>query len=227
MLKTPFTWNDQNTTILLDMLKEGRAASQAAAKLGCSRNACIGKARRMGFFFGSTVIEARLEQRRSTRTVTAWTEEELQRASGLWNKGKTCGQIGFVIGKSAIAVNAKAQDRRDLFPFRNRTTHQTAAVSNTVRMVNRLRRAEQEPVLPPSLDFDESVFDANSSFGPVSRRLTLLTLSEHTCKWPNGDPVSEEFHFCGAESPVESPYCNYHHRLAYRPRLEVAGGKRA
>ena len=28
---------------------------------------------------------------------------------------------------------------------------------------------------------------------PISRRLQLVQLSERTCKWPNGDPLSEDF----------------------------------
>ena len=34
---------------------------------------------------------------------------------------------------------------------------------------------------------------SGSPFG----RLQLIQLNEHTCKWPNGDPLSEDFHFCG------------------------------
>ncbi|MFC4625779.1 GcrA family cell cycle regulator [Daeguia caeni] len=55
---------------------------------------------------------------------------------------------------------------------------------------------------------------------PISRRLSLLQLSERTCKWPIGDPLSEEFHFCGHESGESSPYCAYHSKLAFQPTSE-------
>lgn len=55
---------------------------------------------------------------------------------------------------------------------------------------------------------------------PISRRLSLLQLSERTCKWPIGDPLSEEFHFCGHESGESSPYCGYHSKLAFQPTSE-------
>lgn len=55
---------------------------------------------------------------------------------------------------------------------------------------------------------------------PISRRLTLLQLTERTCKWPVGDPLSEDFHFCGHESGESSPYCAYHAKLAYQPSSE-------
>ncbi len=55
---------------------------------------------------------------------------------------------------------------------------------------------------------------------PMSRRLELTQLTERTCKWPIGDPLKEEFHFCGNDSPESSPYCNFHARLAYQPSAE-------
>ena len=36
---------------------------------------------------------------------------------------------------------------------------------------------------------------------PMSRRLALTELTDRTCKWPIGDPLKEDFHFCGNESP--------------------------
>jgi GcrA cell cycle regulator len=59
---------------------------------------------------------------------------------------------------------------------------------------------------------------------PISRRLALTELTERTCKWPNGDPLSEEFNFCGNEVCATGPYCQYHSRLAYQP---VSDRKRA
>jgi len=55
---------------------------------------------------------------------------------------------------------------------------------------------------------------------PISRRLKLVQLSERTCKWPNGDPLSEDFHFCGNDCADTGPYCGYHSRIAYQPAAE-------
>ena len=51
---------------------------------------------------------------------------------------------------------------------------------------------------------------------PIARKLTIEKLTEHTCKWPIGDPGHQEFHFCGHDSLDAMPYCRYHARLAYR-----------
>lgn len=52
---------------------------------------------------------------------------------------------------------------------------------------------------------------------PISKNLTLVELNEETCKWPQGDPLSEDFHFCGHQSEDDSPYCKYHAKLAFQP----------
>jgi GcrA cell cycle regulator len=52
---------------------------------------------------------------------------------------------------------------------------------------------------------------------PKGGRVTILHLSDKTCKWPIGDPGQEEFCFCGHGPRVGSPYCEYHARLAYQP----------
>ncbi|HEV7252861.1 MAG TPA: GcrA family cell cycle regulator [Mesorhizobium sp.] len=52
---------------------------------------------------------------------------------------------------------------------------------------------------------------------PISRRLRLVQLNERTCKWPNGDPLNEDFNFCGNECADTGPYCRYHARIAFQP----------
>ena len=55
---------------------------------------------------------------------------------------------------------------------------------------------------------------------PISRRLQLVQLSENTCKWPNGDPLTEDFSFCGNDAGDSGPYCGYHAKIAFQPASE-------
>ena len=50
---------------------------------------------------------------------------------------------------------------------------------------------------------------------PEDKRLSLLQLNEHTCKWPIGDPLQPDFYFCGQHSDEGRPYCEFHSRRAY------------
>ena len=38
------------------------------------------------------------------------------------------------------------------------------------------------------------------------------------CRWPFGDPGTDEFHFCGALQEIGKPYCTDHCMLAYRKK---------
>jgi GcrA cell cycle regulator len=50
----------------------------------------------------------------------------------------------------------------------------------------------------------------------------LLDLQEHSCRWPIGDVLDDDFAFCGLERCDGSSYCEAHHRRSRtqaRPRI--------
>jgi GcrA cell cycle regulator len=51
---------------------------------------------------------------------------------------------------------------------------------------------------------------------PVGERVTILMLSDKTCRWPIGDPSSEDFCFCGKTPKDGVPYCAGHAAIAYQ-----------
>ena len=55
---------------------------------------------------------------------------------------------------------------------------------------------------------------------PVVRLVRLETLGAGMCCWPDGEPGTPEFRFCGKPSLAEKPYCAAHCERAY-----VRGGK--
>ncbi len=52
---------------------------------------------------------------------------------------------------------------------------------------------------------------------------TVLTLGAHMCKWPIGDPASDNFTFCGRRIG-EGSYCVEHARVAYQPQQKRGRG---
>lgn len=57
---------------------------------------------------------------------------------------------------------------------------------------------------------------------PVSRRISLFELTATSCRWPIGDPRSDDFCFCGADrvkpEDESNAYCAAHAKIAYTPR---------
>lgn len=81
---------------------------------------------------------------------------------------------------------------------------------------SRASQRAASPGLPPHLVAGEPRAPSTDVV-PVSRGLGLRELTEHTCRWPVGDPQAADFGFCGNEARLDGPYCRYHARLAYTP----------
>jgi len=74
--------------------------------------------------------------------------------------------------------------------------------------------------LPPQPSANEISPEALASVREVektAKKLSLMELTERTCKWPIGDPATEEFWFCGLASQPGKPYCEAHVGVAFQP----------
>jgi len=50
---------------------------------------------------------------------------------------------------------------------------------------------------------------------PLHERKQLVDLEANDCRWPIGDPMESDFHFCGRGKVDGLPYCEHHCRKAY------------
>jgi GcrA cell cycle regulator len=74
--------------------------------------------------------------------------------------------------------------------------------------------------LPPQPSLNEISPEALAKVNEVektARKLTLMELTEKTCKWPVGDPATENFWFCGLAVQQGKPYCEAHVGVAFQP----------
>lgn len=74
--------------------------------------------------------------------------------------------------------------------------------------------------LPPQPSASEISPEALANVREVeksARRLTLMELTERTCKWPIGDPATSDFWFCGLPCQAGKPYCEAHVTVAFQP----------
>ena len=74
--------------------------------------------------------------------------------------------------------------------------------------------------LPPQPSANEISPETLASVREVEKRalkLSLMELTERTCKWPIGDPATEKFWFCGLPSTAGKPYCEAHVGVAFQP----------
>jgi GcrA cell cycle regulator len=74
--------------------------------------------------------------------------------------------------------------------------------------------------LPPQPSANEISPEALASVREVekkAKKISLMELTERTCKWPIGDPATEDFWFCGLPSTPGKPYCEAHIGVAFQP----------
>lgn len=144
----------------------------------------------------------------------AWTEERVEQLKTLWAEGLSAAQIAnkmggvtrnAVIGKvhrlglSGRATPAKPQ--RGRAPASEKK--EEGATAKTVQQ-------EVKPVIPEPEFIAPLVLDSGD-------RMTVATIKNNMCKWPIGDPATDEFHFCGQSTLSGKSYCAYHAHMAFQP----------
>ena len=65
-------------------------------------------------------------------------------------------------------------------------------------------------------DFSEETLKNLINIESKSKKISLMELTERTCKWPIGDPATEKFWFCGHDSEPGKPYCKTHISIAFQ-----------
>lgn len=163
-----------------------------------------------------------------------WTDERVELLKKLWTDGLSASQIASELGgvtrnavigkvhrlslsgraKPASTPVARARKPATSSGARSATTGRPnparpmVAGNTALKPLGQMAPEPRRVARPASLD-DVVV--------PISLHATILTLTEQTCKWPIGDPSTEDFHFCGQRSNSGIPYCEYHSRVAYQP----------
>ena len=172
----------------------------------------------------------------------SWTDERVEALKAMWAEGKSASHIAkelggvtrnAVIGKvhrlnlpgraKAGGTQTAARPKRPTpaaprpaAPFQARA----AAAPRAAARPAAVAKDDMETAFEVETEQLPVPANGNNVVVPMSRKLELTQLTERTCKWPIGDPLNDDFHFCGNESPDNSPYCTYHQRLAYQPSAE-------
>ena len=176
----------------------------------------------------------------------AWTEDRIKTLLRLREEGKTSSQIAEALGETTRnAVIGKIFRLGLAKPAKENPVQDAAEVQRSNRGSSAEKKAggtgatagaspdssDVEEAEEPSSESDlvRSVEDASHVVGMDetmtlvkkaerdAKKLSLLELTERTCKWPVGDPSTDDFWFCGLPSKTGKPYCEAHIGLAFQP----------
>lgn len=150
----------------------------------------------------------------------AWTDDRVEMLKKLWMEGLSASQIARQMG--GVTRNAVIGKVHRL-GLSGRAGPARVSTARVATSTNRARTSRPS-VAGGKMAYNEA--DALPEIAPApppepilsaKERASVLNLTEHTCKWPIGDPGSKNFHFCGARSKPGNPYCEVHVTQAYQP----------
>lgn len=153
----------------------------------------------------------------------SWTDERVSRLTKLWSEGLSASQVAAELGgvtRNAVIgkIHRLGLSGRDKPAAKSGTRQKRAAgttgYSRANRTPNRTAKSRNGVITTRSSVAQPVVEDL---IAPEPLKIKLVELSENTCKWPLGDPQDSEFSFCGHSIKVDTPYCEYHCKLAYQP----------
>ncbi|MDD9923890.1 MAG: GcrA cell cycle regulator [Boseongicola sp.] len=171
----------------------------------------------------------------------SWTDERVELLKKMWGEGQSASQIAkelggvtrnAVIGKvhrlglsnRATAASTPAPEKKAAKPAASKA--KAAPKSAPKEKVVEVTVAPRKPIvpagqpLPPQPSANEISPEALANVREVektSKKISLMELTERTCKWPIGDPATEDFWFCGLSVQQGKPYCEAHVGVAFQP----------
>ncbi|MCA0922348.1 GcrA family cell cycle regulator [Pseudooceanicola nanhaiensis] len=199
------SWTDERVELLKKMWSEGQSASQIAKELGgVTRNAVIGKVHRLGLS---------------------------NRAGGTTPPAAAAAPAAKPAPEAKAKPTAPKREPRPATaaPAPKPEEPEAPKAEEPAAVPARKQIIPAGQPLPPQPSANEISPEALAKVSEVekkARKLDLMDLTERTCKWPVGDPATENFWFCGLPVQPGKPYCEAHVGVAFQPMSSRRDRKR-
>ena len=180
------------------MWGDGASASQIAKELGgVTRNAVIGKVHRLG-----------LSNRNADEAKPEASAPKAETPKAAKPEPKTA-------AKEPEAEDAPAEEEED--DDEPRTMAAVPHGTNVTPLRKPLMAGQPLPPQPSANEISPEALAKVNAVEKTAKKISLMELTERTCKWPIGDPATEKFWFCGLPTQAGKPYCEAHVSVAFQP----------
>lgn len=213
--KALMSWTDERVETLKRMWAEGQSASQIAKELGgVTRNAVIGKVHRLGLSnrnedeakAAEPAPEAKPEPKPAPKPEAKAEKPKAEKPKAEKPKAEKPKVKPEPAPQPQPAAQPAAEAKPDPAP---------APAFNPRR--NIVPAGQPLPPQPSANEIPEETLASAREVEKRARKLSLMELTERTCKWPIGDPATEKFWFCGLPAVPGKPYCETHVAVAFQP----------
>lgn len=154
--------------------------------------------------------------------MSVWTEDRIAKLKQRWLDGLStqsiADELGSGISKNAVIGKIHRLGLADKGGARERAPRaERQRREGTSSPRRTISKAAPSSLFPPRRHEVEPETDFELPETTHLGRDAVVGLVAQSCRWPIGDPRSEDFRFCGCSSSSDSPYCAHHRRLAYQP----------
>jgi GcrA cell cycle regulator len=206
-------WTDDRVDTLKRMWGEGASASQIAKELGgVTRNAVIGKVHRLGL------------SNRNIDDKTAPAEAK-PAAAPKAAKPKAKPEPAAKPAPEKAATPEPVEEDDDDEP-RTMAAVPPRTGNNITSLRKPLMAGQPLPPQPSANEISPEALAKVNAVEKTAKKISLMELTERTCKWPIGDPATEKFWFCGLGVQAGKPYCEAHVSVAFQPMSSRRDRKR-
>ena len=193
-------WDSNMLKKLKSLIGKGLSTSEMGKKLGMSKNAVVGKLNRLGWNIKASEPAAKKqkEEKKPTKPVAKATADK---------KSKP---VKKVVAKPVVKTKATKT------PVKKTAEKKPAkvAVAPTKKKDAEKVVVKEKPVIKTASKKTKKDLALHELL--IQHALQMANLKPNQCRWPIGDPDSDNFHFCGEPVFSGKPYCYEHCRQAYQ-----------
>lgn len=198
-------WDNATLKKLKALTVKGLSTAEIGKRLGISKNAVVGKLNRLGWNPKAGGVAAAMPEPASKAKADTKTAGRKTAAAAPAKKASTkvaAPKAGTPAKKATTTVKKTATPKKAAAPAKKpaaKDAEKPAAskpATKTSKAVNSKTLAMHQRIIQHSLE--------------------MANLKPNQCRWPIGDPDSENFHFCGETVFVGKPYCYEHCKQAYQ-----------
>ena len=204
-------WDQNKLKKLKSLIGKGLSTSEIGKRLEMSKNAVVGKLNRLGWN-----LKAMTGSTKKT-PVTAADKKSGAKKSKL-PIAKKIAPVKPVVMPKATKKTAKSTKTKKTMVKVDVKSKEIASKTKSVKGTPKV--ADKTPAVKRLPRAVSSSKKGNENLALhqriIQHSLALAALKPNQCRWPIGDPDSENFHFCGATVFVGKPYCYEHCKQAYQ-----------
>jgi len=190
-------WDSSMLKKLKSLVGKGLSTAEMGKKLGMSKNAVVGKLNRLGW--NAKAVEPEPKKAKVVSKTTTKKSDFKKSTKVTVEKVPVKKPAGKkVVSKPVAPAKKSAKEQVEKKPT-TKAKEKKVAEKPVIKTAS--KKTKKDLALHELL---------------IQHALQMANLKPNQCRWPIGDPDSDNFHFCGETVFSGKPYCYEHCRQAYQ-----------